>query len=604
MKIDIRRPQTTRPVLSVLLLAGAILGAVAGAGLMSRAGAASARGPVLADIDGIREPGVQRVAFALTERTRLLVRSEGLSDPKGTAFLAQGWILDLNTRGPVWSLSQAPGGSFDKKTGNWSAEQEVDLPAGIYAAYFASEGGQLPLNKDIKVLGVPIGRVEGDWGRTLKWDETGTPARWGIRVQAIDAITPGPLPSVLPGPSPDADIRVLGLRSGTVKRLGIECARPVSFDVRLTGESSKGQTLMADGAWITNLSDWRRVWAPDPEQTDPAGGAKKNRFYRGTVTLPAGSYLLTVVTDGSHAVGDWNAPPPWDPDAWGIAMKAEGAAPGAFRVTPEESLPKPAVAIERVRDDMVVRKPFTVSRPARVLVRALGEYSSRNWADHGWIERTSDLEPIWTMDANVAEWAGGGSKNRRIEQVIELKPGAYALGYATDDSHAFGDWNTEQPWEPDAWGISISELPPSGAPAAGGRTQASGAIREGAPRNAPVVIADAPARSDQHLVKRFDVLVPTRFHLIAIGEGSDDPMSDYGWLVDESTGRTVWKMEYADTREAGGAEKNREVRAEVTLPKGSYALHFQTDDSHAYGDWNSAPPLQPELWGVTLIEAE
>ena len=37
----------------------------------------------------------------------------------------------------------------------------------------------------------------------------------------------------------------------------------------------------ADGAWITNRSTWARVWTPDLEMTDPAGGAEKNRGFEG-----------------------------------------------------------------------------------------------------------------------------------------------------------------------------------------------------------------------------------------------------------------------------------------------------------------------------------
>ena len=51
-----------------------------------------------------------------------------------------------------------------------------------------------------------------------------------------------------------------------------------------------------------------------------AGGAAKNRRFDGTITLPAGEYILKFESDGSHSFGDWNADPPDNPEAWGITI--------------------------------------------------------------------------------------------------------------------------------------------------------------------------------------------------------------------------------------------------------------------------------------------
>jgi hypothetical protein len=104
------------------------------------------------------------------------------------------------------------------------------------------------------------------------------------------------------------------------------------------------------------------------------------------------------------------------------------------------------------------------------------------------------------------------------------------------------------------------------------------------------------------LTKRFQTTGRTRVRLIAIGEGVGGEMADFGWLEREG-GDVVWKMNFKDTERAGGDNKNREVRALLELPPGTWDLHYVTDGSHAFGDWNAAPPLQPHLWGITLIEA-
>jgi hypothetical protein len=36
------------------------------------------------------------------------------------------------------------------------------------------------------------------------------------------------------------------------------------------------------------------------------------------------------------------------------------------------------------------------------------------------------------------------------------------------------------------------------------------------------------------------------------------------------------------------------------LKAGKYIVHYQTDDSHAFGDWNADPPLDQTNWGITI----
>jgi len=49
-----------------------------------------------------------------------------------------------------------------------------------------------------------------------------------------------------------------------------------------------------------------------------------------------------------------------------------------------------------------------------------------------------------------------------------------------------------------------------------------------------------------------------------------------------------------------GAAKNRRFEGTIKLPAGEYVLRYETDDSHAFGSWNAAPPDEPELYGITL----
>ncbi|MFQ5770315.1 MAG: hypothetical protein ACE5HX_07250, partial [bacterium] len=89
-----------------------------------------------------------------------------------------------------------------------------------------------------------------------------------------------------------------------------------------------------------------------------------------------------------------------------------------------------------------------------------------------------------------------------------------------------------------------------------------------------------------------------------IGEGTDGRMFDYGWIEDAEQRKVVWEMTYRKTNHAGGAKKNRLFDDTIFLKKGEYIVYYETDDSHSYNDWNSAPPYDPVNWGITVYLVE
>ena len=78
--------------------------------------------------------------------------------------------------------------------------------------------------------------------------------------------------------------------------------------------------------------------------------------------------------------------------------------------------------------------------------------------------------------------------------------------------------------------------------------------------------------------------------VICIGEGLDGRMYDYGYIVDEDTGDTVWEMRYRRTKHAGGARKNRIHDRVIRLDAGTYKAVYMTDGSHSFEDWNDDRP--------------
>jgi CubicO group peptidase (beta-lactamase class C family) len=97
----------------------------------------------------------------------------------------------------------------------------------------------------------------------------------------------------------------------------------------------------------------------------------------------------------------------------------------------------------------------------------------------------------------------------------------------------------------------------------------------------------------------FDLPRTQSVRVFAIGEGQGGEMFDYGWIESAETGKAVWEMKAPETGHAGGAEKNRIVDAVVTLRAGKYKLHYKSDDSHSFDNWNSLPP-DINFWGIAL----
>jgi hypothetical protein len=287
--------------------------------------------------------------------------------------------------------------------------------------------------------------------------------------------------------------------------------------------------------------------------------------------------------------------PPGDPDYWGITLRvADRTARAAVRPFEYEPIPvsQTIVSLIRVGDDATKSAGFTLRRPMEVQIYALGESSGNDMADYAWIVDAASHTRVWTMRYEETEHAGGADKNRLFDGKLRLKAGSYVVYYKTDGSHAYDDWNSAPPAEPKYWGVSVF-------PASGKLNPGDVAPFE-RPAGGTVLAQLAHMGNDEDASTKFQLTRRTTLRVYALGEGSGDEMFDYGW-VEDSTGRVVWKMQYDTSEPAGGADKNRMFDGTLTLPAGSYTLHYKSDGSHAYSDWNDDPPDDAESWGITVF---
>jgi len=335
----------------------------------------------------------------------------------------------------------------------------------------------------------------------------------------------------------------------------------------------------------------------DRWNTDYAGGGKKNKLSNEKIDLDKGRYILYYVTDDSHSWEDFNVMPPYDPMNWGVALLATDKTDrSAFKTFTPEGRGNPLIDLTRMGDNEFESQAFELKSEQSLLVHCLGEYSSwsKEFVDYGWIENAENGRTVWEMTRRNTVHAGGADKNRKFDRMITLPKGFYIAHYITDDSHSYRDWNASAPYEGNMWGLAV--YPGKDFKGSDFKLLKESEVKTGA----DILVKMTGLRDNERKRARFTIKDRTKVHIYAIGEGSRDEMYDYGWIVDDKTGRAVWEMTWRNTEPAGGARKNRMFRDTVILEPGTYVVNFVTDGSHSFNDWNASKPRDPANWGITV----
>ncbi len=555
----------------------------------------------LIDIHGLAPRQLKSVAFALTSEQDLRIAAVGAESEyeHGTMTMLKAmwdgkksqlpwsgnaWIIDLKSRKVVWELSAAK--TSAGSSGTRTFDGSVKLPAGSYQAFYASYPSAMYWTEE-----------EGKRSLIERlWNGSGHDTVDAFRL-VIDGnarlLTGNDLAKVNDEAASGSIVRFHALAGEQLQQTGFSLDRPTAIEVYAIGEARQREEF--DFGWIVNADTHEKVWKLTWDGSDPAGGAEKNRMARFTRTLPAGRYAAFYATDDSHDPSAWNAPPPHDPDAWGLQIRVEDAgARAAAKTFAYDNVPDAAtfVALTGVGDGQVKSRGFTLAKPMDVRVYAIGEGRDGRMFDYGWITSGAAHQRVWEMRYDDTESAGGDSKNRLVDRVVHLDRGSYTVYYVTDDSHSAEKWNAAAPSDGRRWGITL--LDPHG-------TLNRTIVSTHAESPDPSVIAQLVGlRDNQQPRTRFTLSHESDVRIYALGEGVGNEMVDYGWIEDGKSGRRVWEMTYRSTDHAGGALKNRRFDGTITLPRGEYILRYETDGSHAFGDWNANPPDDPVSWGITV----
>jgi len=388
-----------------------------------------------------------------------------------------------------------------------------------------------------------------------------------------------------------------GLWDNQYEHQGFILDKPTGLAIYALGE------LRSDGSydygWIKNVKTSEIVWTMKDKDLEHAGGDRKNRMVNETISLPAGSYAAFFVTDDSHSAREWNAPPPYDPEFWGMTVRvAQPDMNNNVHLTEYEDVPSKNIIVDltRVRDKEFRSKGFTLKRGMDVRILAIGEGTDDEMYDYGWITNAKTNAKVWEMKYINTEHAGGAEKNRMVDKIIHLDKGSYMTYFVSDGSHNYHDWNAAPPYDQEHWGITVL--------GSGDNYAASDVAPYDDQSDKSILARIVRVGDDERRQKNFTLQKETEIRIYAIGEGRDGEMYDYGWIEDGKSGKTLWEMTYRMTEHAGGAQKNRRFDGTITLKPGEYIVHYRSDDSHSFEGWNDDPPADPFNWGITIYNAE
>ncbi len=566
-----------------------------------------------------RDQEVRGAGFTLSAAAKIHITAVGGGDrafwrdmfdnEDESGMYASGWIIDAATRELVWEMTidNTSGRQFHR-----TFDDDVSLEKGSYEVYFSAHGYYH--NSSFSTSSINIDRRRGNrsggWSggtffgifggdnENLYDDFMEHAKEYGIAVSIDDAAAGLATLFAAPRKETLTVFSETGVGDKEVIRKQLKLSRNATLRIYALGEGRKRDDVY-DHGWMINAATRERVWEMADRKTRYAGGASKNIRWNGDLELKAGSYELYYVTDDSHSAEDWNAKPPYDPFLYGISILAKSERDrDAVTVSDIPDEEKNVIAsLTKPGDNEFLTSGFTLKNDTKVRVYALGEMDSdEEMADAGWIVNAKTHERVWQMEGNRTTHAGGASKNRMIDEVLVLPKGNYILQYETDGSHSYRDWNSDPPMDESHYGVTVYGWSEGFDP------KSVTAFEEGNDDN--VIAQLIKVRDDRHVTQRFTVEKPTRVRVYAIGEGADREMADYGWIENAKTGQTVWEMTYGMTDRAGGAKKNRQVTSTLLLEKGEYELHYRTDDSHAYNDWNDDPPKDRVHWGITVYKEE
>jgi predicted small secreted protein len=252
---------------------------------------------LIVDLTRFRDDEFQSKAITLNKA--LEVRVTAVGEGRDGEMSDYGWIVDAKTRKKLWTMEYGETEHAGGDQKNRMVNKVLHLDKGSYIVYFVTDGSH----------------SYRDWNAAPPFD----PEHWGISLNALsEGFNPNDVSAYEEREDKSVLARIVGVRDDERRRESFTLTKRSDVRIYALGEGQDGD--MADYAWIEDANTGKVVWEMTYRTTEYAGGARKNRLFDNTISLPAGKYTVFYETDGSHAFNDWNDDPPDDPSSWGVTV--------------------------------------------------------------------------------------------------------------------------------------------------------------------------------------------------------------------------------------------------------------------------------------------
>jgi hypothetical protein len=254
------------------------------------------------------------------------------------------------------------------------------------------------------------------------------------------------------------------------------------------------------------------------------------------------------------------------------------------------------------------------SQEITISTAAINAFRSNRPFTYAWILDSKSRDIVWLLED--AEEVDDDDHVTTYKDAVTLEPGNYEVYYSTfmnfndyqywgnDNGHRgffgrlFGGWwddNDRRDIRRKDYKELFIKITGNGIARDESQVRAWNIARQ-----EQAIINFTAAGDDYFEEKILNVSKPVKIKVYAIGEATSDGDYDFGWITDLKSREKIWTLDYRNSMDAGGAKKNRLAENIIELQPGKYKVAYVTDDSHCYEKWNSAPPYDPEYWGLAI----
>lgn len=231
-----------------------------------------------------------------TARVRIVALGEG----KAGKMYDYAYLEDAETKTRVWEMTYDETRHAGGSSKNRMVDMEMVLGPGRYKLIYVSDDSH----------------SYGSWNESMPYN----PSLWGVTLYPLDS---GAVEIINGGQAETGgngwDIQLTGAKDDEHLFKKFTLTKLSKITIYALGEGDDGE--MYDYAWIENVKTGKIEWKMLYENTEWAGGARKNRKIIKDIYLPPGTYLLHYKTDDSHSSEGWNDSPPSDAKNYGVSIK-------------------------------------------------------------------------------------------------------------------------------------------------------------------------------------------------------------------------------------------------------------------------------------------